>query len=486
MHALPLLFRHSLRTGAGFAKSTSPNHVSTTSFVVKLAPPRQRSRLGYVDASICLRCQFRAQTRFYSVQGDGGGSGKENKEGGSLEGGNPTSSTDAKRDQTSSPDSSSTLKSSDKSQAEESKDGPESRKEDGEAETGGSLPSHWESRRSHLSKQFSQLMDNLQSNIFIANRHLNDLTGYSAIEALKKNIVAQEEHVRQTRTRVREAKDAYSAAINRRSASQREVNELLQRKHAWTPTDLERFTSLYRSDHANERAETEAQDALMAAEREAEEAAGLLSKSILSRYHEEQIWSDKIRRMSTWGTWGLMGVNVLLFLIFQVAVEPWRRKRLVKGFEEKVMEAIEKENGAQKEYAELEGKPAVEVIPPAVQTQRLTEELASEDQGENIPTFTSAAPSDLSSQEMQPGLPIQPEIEPELEPEPEPIVEPPLTTILPPEASLSPDSWQQTFRDLFSERRVTLSQRDLTTVALESAAAGAAVMGVLIAIFRPR
>jgi hypothetical protein len=58
------------------------------------------------------------------------------------------------------------------------------------------------------------------------------------------------------------------------------------------------------------------------------------------RYHEEQIWSDKIRRASTWGTFALMGINVLLFVVVQVGLEPWRRKRLVRGFEEKVKEAV--------------------------------------------------------------------------------------------------------------------------------------------------
>ena len=114
----------------------------------------------------------------------------------------------------------------------------------------------------------------------------------------------------------------------------------------WSPQDLERFTSLYRSDHANEQLEAAAQEAVADAERNAEEASVKLSASILARYHEEQIWSDKIRRMSTWGTWGLMGVNVLLFLVFQIGVEPWRRKRLVKGFEEKVIEALEKESAS--------------------------------------------------------------------------------------------------------------------------------------------
>lgn len=53
------------------------------------------------------------------------------------------------------------------------------------------LPSQEEGRRSHISKRFSHVMDHLQSNIFIAGQRLNDLTGYSGIEALKKDIEQQ-------------------------------------------------------------------------------------------------------------------------------------------------------------------------------------------------------------------------------------------------------------------------------------------------------
>ncbi|WEW57733.1 sensitivity to high expression protein she9 [Emydomyces testavorans] len=491
MHSFP--FRQSLQSRASFTKASSLDRIPPTSLICKLPQRRPFANLG---SSICPRCRFRAQKRCFSSQGDAGGSGRKNEEGGSLEGENPSRTNGEKpehppsaRDHTTSQ-----LSYTVKGQAESSRSGGHLGREDSAKEKKNGLPSHWENRRSNLSKEFSQLMDNLQSNIFIANRHLNDLTGYSAIEKLKQEILVQEEHVRQTRARVREAKDAYSTAINRRSASQREVNELLQRKHAWTPTDLERFTSLYRSDHANERAETEAQEALILAEQEAEEAAAHLSKSILSRYHEEQIWSDKIRRMSTWGTWGLMGVNVLLFLIFQVAVEPWRRKRLVKGFEDKVMEALEKENGGEKDHVELEQKLA-DATAPIVQGQVHQEEPQHEEHREATTTTTAAttppttvtATSDTPIEETQPDSPIpQLELHPNVELVPEPAVEPQLTTILPPAASLSPDSWQQTLRDFLSDRRVTLSQRDLTMVALESAAAGAAVMGVLIAIFRPR
>ena len=53
------------------------------------------------------------------------------------------------------------------------------------------LPSQEEGRRSHMSKRFTHVMDHLQSNIFIAGQRLNDLTGYSGIEALKKDIEQQ-------------------------------------------------------------------------------------------------------------------------------------------------------------------------------------------------------------------------------------------------------------------------------------------------------
>ena len=53
------------------------------------------------------------------------------------------------------------------------------------------LPSDEEGRRSQISKRFTHLMDHLQSNIFIAGQRLNDLTGYSGIEALKKDIEQQ-------------------------------------------------------------------------------------------------------------------------------------------------------------------------------------------------------------------------------------------------------------------------------------------------------
>lgn len=204
----------------------------------------------------------------------------------------------------------------------------------------GELPSTSSDRRAQLTKRFSHLMDNLQSSLFVASRHINDLTGYSSIDGMKRKITEHEEELAIAKEEVRTSRLNYKQLVADRAASQREVTTLLARKDSWTPIDLERFTQLYRSDHGNEHAVQEAAQHLADVERQAEQAASKLNSSILARYHEEQIWSDKIRRMSTWGTWGLMGVNVLLFLVFQFGFEPWRRDRLTRGFEDKVRMAL--------------------------------------------------------------------------------------------------------------------------------------------------
>jgi len=84
--------------------------------------------------------------------------------------------------------------------------------------------------------------------------------------------------------------------------------------------------------------------ALIEAEAQVERAFDALMKSILHRYHEEQVWSDKIRSVSTYGSLIVLVVNLVVFLGAIAVVEPWKRKRLVKGLEAQVkgmMETVE-------------------------------------------------------------------------------------------------------------------------------------------------
>jgi sensitive to high expression protein 9, mitochondrial len=58
----------------------------------------------------------------------------------------------------------------------------------------------------------------------------------------------------------REAKAAYERAITERSSSQRQMNDLLQRKNTWNEEDVTRFTALVRHDHLNEQEEVRAKE----------------------------------------------------------------------------------------------------------------------------------------------------------------------------------------------------------------------------------
>lgn len=191
-------------------------------------------------------------------------------------------------------------------------------------------------------------MESLQHGLMTAGARLNDLTGYTGIEALKRSIDVQEAQCGTLLDAVRRGRRDYEAAVARRSDGQREVNDLLQRRASWRGEDVERFTALFKESHALESGEALAKDTLAAKESELDKARTGLINLILARYHEEQIWSDKIRRASTWGTWGLVGFNVVLFVVVQLGLEPWKRRRLVGSFEDKVRQVVLEEQAMQR------------------------------------------------------------------------------------------------------------------------------------------
>ncbi|KAF7299355.1 NADPH--cytochrome P450 reductase [Mycena indigotica] len=168
--------------------------------------------------------------------------------------------------------------------------------------------------------------------------HLNRITGYEEIEALKRRVVEQESHINDARNAARAAKAAYDLAVLQRSNSQREINDLLQRKSTWNHADIARFTTLVPQDHVLEQQETTARAAVHDSEEAVEVAFTELMRTILARYHEEQVWSDKIRSASTYGSLAALALNLLVFVTAIIFVEPWKRRRLAMTFEKKIEE----------------------------------------------------------------------------------------------------------------------------------------------------
>ncbi|KAK4170024.1 Mdm33 family-domain-containing protein [Cladorrhinum sp. PSN259] len=349
---------------------------------------------------------------------------------------------------------------------------PPSSEEPSPSKPTGELPSVTDSRRTRLSTKFSTLMDNFQSRVLVATQTLNDLTGYSAIEAIKaRNHELEQQHAA-AQTRLREARLAYKSLTQHRASTQREVTTLLARKDTWNPTDLERFTSLYRMDHELEAQVANASSELTEAETEESKLSADLNAGILRRYHEEQIWSDRIRRQSTWGTWGLMGVNFLLFFVLQFVAEPWRRKRMIKGIAESekgIMEEVKQEL--------TDVRHALETANLLREQERETlmlrqQEQAATTNGQEVPLEEQKAAAEIpETQQTQPlyeyDLPKKPWKE------------------MLQEYWEDPTLLKEDLADLYSERRITLQVRDLSLIALEGAAAGAAVAAaVTIALVR--
>lgn len=174
-----------------------------------------------------------------------------------------------------------------------------------------------------------------------ASRMLNQMTGYETCEKLKNQVLDADSRYRILKEDLQKSRKTFDTAIEARSKSQKELNALLQRKQAWLDDDLLRFTELYRQEMRLEQAELEARSRNESLDQEVDRAHQLLMDSIRERYQEEQLWSDKIRRISTFGTFSLMGLNLILFLLIQLYIEPRKRQQLLNNFELIVAEHIE-------------------------------------------------------------------------------------------------------------------------------------------------
>ncbi|EDU41944.1 mitochondrion biogenesis protein She9 [Pyrenophora tritici-repentis] len=371
------------------------------------------------------------------------------------------------------------------------------------------LPSHRERQRWSLSKRFSDAMDDLLPKLAVVTQKVNTYTGtdYSGVEALRREIKEQEKLVKARRLAIDSAKQALDTALAHQATSQKEVVALLERKHSWSNGDLERYMALIRSEHINDQAVREAKDAVANAENALEDARAQLEKRERAQYHEEQIWSDTIRRNSTWVTFGLMGVNIFLLLLSLAILEPWRRKRMVR----EIKTVLETQQKVAMDAASVTA-PVAAIAPASVPIDTVIEQAPTaaptpsaivEEAVEESPTAETLATD-----------PVEPEIIPEpitetfVDPAPESATSEP-ELLNQEEAAMTPEeriavekeaapsrephrkfaTWQEkaTFiaQDIVSERVISMRRIDYTTAILQGAAAGAVIAATIISMLRP-
>ena len=353
------------------------------------------------------------------------------------------------------------------------------------------LPSAFAKRRTEISRRMSHLMDNFLTKATLASQQINTYTGtdFSGIEALRNEIVAQEKQVKARHAAVTAQKDKHMEAHVKQASSQKEIVSLLERKSSWLPSDLERYMTLVRSEHLDEQAVQKAKEDLAEAERDLEDTRAMLEKLERKQYHEEQIWSDTIRRNSTWVTIGLMGVNIFLLLAQIIFFEPYRRRKIVR----EMKEALDERGMA--------GPGVLQASSPSEVMKQVAEaEKPKEVPVEVVETDATIEPVPVAVQPGETVAPVEAAPVPAVEPvssieestlaaDPSPVEQAPVSIWKQLELATS---WEQrleiskaAFFDLFSERVVQLKQVDVTTIALQGAASGIAAMGVLFLLLRP-
>ncbi|KAJ2743630.1 sensitivity to high expression protein she9 [Coemansia sp. BCRC 34301] len=172
---------------------------------------------------------------------------------------------------------------------------------------------------------------------------LNHLTGYDRIALHKQRVDDTGDAFQKARRHLDSIKIDHAKVIQTRMSSQREINSLLQRKHLWNEDDVARFTGLYRDEHQAETLEHSAAQELKNTEALVDKKYDELVAAIRERYHEEQIWSDKIRRASTYGTWAVLFMNIIALFLAQAIFEPRKRRKIVDGVEERLAVAMDEQ-----------------------------------------------------------------------------------------------------------------------------------------------
>lgn len=141
------------------------------------------------------------------------------------------------------------------------------------------------------------------------------------------------------------AKSAYVQAVADRSAAQRKISDLLTRKSTWNDAELAEYTTLLHKEHSFAKAEENNEREYQQAEDHMERGFDDLMRSVMRRYHEEHLWSDRVRSVSSYISLGLGVANgtsillkpVLIFMLALLLVEPYKRWKLARALEERVI-----------------------------------------------------------------------------------------------------------------------------------------------------
>lgn len=165
--------------------------------------------------------------------------------------------------------------------------------------------------------------------------------GEHEISALKKKVNEVSQHFDLSTQSVANARSRARALQTQYEDLQKDHMSLMMRRESWTDTDITKFAEVTSNEVKVKRALDEARVALQKSEEEQEFRQLEYMDAVRMRYHEEQIWQDKWRVISTYGTWILIGLNSMIFIGGQF-FHQMREQARVEALEELLNEKLSK------------------------------------------------------------------------------------------------------------------------------------------------
>lgn len=176
------------------------------------------------------------------------------------------------------------------------------------------------------------------------------------MEKAKKQVAVADETFLQSRERLKQFNSEYDASIASKSAIQQHINTLLYRKQDWTSADLQQFTTYCQKELESDRMMKESKENYLQAEKRMDQTHNDYINALRKHYNEEQIWTEKSRRIGVYFSAGLFIVNSLLFGASIAVIEPRRRRKIVEQVTEKLDE-MKATHLLQPNHPQLESQP---------------------------------------------------------------------------------------------------------------------------------
>ena len=168
----------------------------------------------------------------------------------------------------------------------------------------------------------------VQNNLTRLQSLLEESSGLTALTVLKQQVQDASDRFDQATTAMAAARQQVKVAQSSHEQAHKKHVSLLMRRDEWSADDAQSFVNMTALEVNTRQALLDAQSALQRSEAEALQCQHAYMDVMRRRYHEEQLWQDKWRLLGTYGTWSLIGINTIVFVVGQYFMEARERKRM--------------------------------------------------------------------------------------------------------------------------------------------------------------